>query len=473
LGNEPILAAVTWVNDSKLCAIWMNRVQNNANIIIYDLKDTENIISVKEIREDSGWVELFTAPTFSKDGSKFIALLSQDQGNGKGAFKHITLLNVEADSKEVALTHGDYDVQEILAWDEKNELIYFAAGMEDPATKHIYSVSTQSKDIKCLTCTNEDKSDSNCTYNEGFFSDNQSYFVRECLGPGVPKVEIFAANGKKIFKWNDNQELQETLASLAMPKIERLVFPVEGGFKAPVKIKYPPNMDTSGKTKYPMLITVYGGPGTNQVTDTFLIDWEAYLTANRSIISARIDGRGTGLMGDKKMFSLYHHLGSVEVVDQISVTKQLLDKFKFIDKNRTAIWGWSYGGYMTGMILANDTDNVFKCGISVAPVSDWALYDSIYTERFMQLPSENYANYQKTSLLPKWRNFKNKMYYLIHGTLDDNVHYQQSMLWSRVLEDHDILFRQQTYPDQAHELGSVRPHLYHSLENFLNDCFKD
>ncbi|KYN35722.1 Venom dipeptidyl peptidase 4 [Trachymyrmex septentrionalis] len=156
------------------------------------------------------------------------------------------------------------------------------------------------------------------------------------------------------------------------------------------------------------------------------------------------------------------------------VHKHLQDKLLFIDRTRTAIWGWSYGGYATGMTLAMDLKGVFKCGMSVAPVTDWALYDSIYTERFMGLPTvtDNLQGYEHGQLLNKVENIKNKMYYLIHGTLDDNVHYQQSLMLAKVLEQKDILFRQQTYTDEDHGIVQSRAHLYHSLENFLDECFQ-
>ncbi|CAH1961628.1 unnamed protein product [Acanthoscelides obtectus] len=252
-----------------------------------------------------------------------------------------------------------------------------------------------------------------------------------------------------------------------------MTFDVAGGFKANVMLRLPPNLDESGSTKYPMVVNVYGGPDTFQVVDRFVLDWGSYLASNKSIIYATIDGRGSGLKGDKMLFSGYRKLGTVEIEDQINVTRLIQNTLSYVDSSRTAIWGWSYGGYAAGMALATDSQKVFKCGISVAPVTDWALYDSIYTERFMGLPTleDNLKGYEAAQLLKKYEGLRDKEYYLIHGTYDDNVHYQQSMMWSKVLEVNDILFRQQSYPDEDHSLGLVRPHLYHSLENFLDECF--
>lgn len=145
------------------------------------------------------------------------------------------------------------------------------------------------------------------------------------------------------------------------------------------------------------------------------------------------------------------------------IFRKIQEKLPYVDSSRTAIWGWSYGGYVAGMALATDTEGVFKCGISVAPVTDWTLYgiseptipfqsiifcffvDSIYTERFMGLPTadDNLSGYTQAQLLQQYEGIRDKEYFLIHGSLDDNVHYQQSMLWAKVLERQDVLFRQQ------------------------------
>ncbi|RLU16821.1 hypothetical protein DMN91_010889 [Ooceraea biroi] len=290
----------------------------------------------------------------------------------------------------------------------------------------------------------------------------------------VVNSQINSGNSTLLFVWEDNNAVTEMIAEKSQPIVHRYKIPVTGGFSAQVRLLIPPGADLSGAIKYPMLVYVYGGPDSYQVTEKFNIDWGTYLVTNKSIIYAAIDGRGSGLMGNDMLFAGYRHLGTVEIIDQINVTRHLQNKLPFIDRARTAIWGWSYGGYATGMTLAMDLKGVFKCGMSVAPVTDWALYDSIYTERFMGLPTvaDNLQGYEQGQLLNKVDNIKNKMYYLIHGTLDDNVHYQQSLMLAKVLEQKDILFRQQTYTDEDHGIAQSRAHLYHSLENFLDECFQ-
>jgi len=220
---------------------------------------------------------------------------------------------------------------------------------------------------------------------------------------------------------------------------------------------------------------VYGGPGSQQINDGFRIDWATSLVTDKKVIYGYIDGRGSAGQSQEVLHALYKGLGTLEIQDQIDATNWLIADKKFIDPERVGIWGWSYGGYATSMVLANDTENVFKCGIAVAPVTSWLYYDTIYTERFMGLPTDddNWKGYNASQVVTRVDNFRNKDFLLVHGNADDNVHYQQSMLLARALEKADIMFEQLSYPDEAHGISGARPHLYHSFEKFLfNGCLK-
>ncbi|XP_063242355.1 venom dipeptidyl peptidase 4 [Bacillus rossius redtenbacheri] len=476
-GQEPILTAVTWVNDTELAAVWMNRVQNSARIITCTVAEA-TCSQLYSLHESDGWVDLFVPPIFSSDGQRFVIIMPWDQGNGIGRYRHIIQVNAKTFIAE-PLTRGQFVVTEILQWDKSQDIIYFlATEAGDPTKLHLYSVPG-STDLApqtptCLSCGANSSDGQPCNYNSADFSPDGSSYVMSCLGPGVPRVAIFDKTHREVAEWESNSETRELLKEVVLPDMRTLDVQVEGGFTAKVQLWLPPGLDTSGRSKYPLLVTVYGGPDSFQVTQRFQVDWNTYLTTNKGIIYAAIDGRGSGLKGNDIMFALYRKLGSVEIRDQLNVTRHLQQTLPYVDASRSALWGWSYGGYSTAMALATDLEGVFKCGMSVAPVSDWLYYDSIYTERFMGLPtvSDNLAGYQNSSLLNKVANLRNKKFLLVHGTLDDNVHYQQSMMLARALELSDIPFSQQTYPDEDHGLAGVRPHLYHTLGAFLDECFE-
>ncbi|XP_076165408.1 venom dipeptidyl peptidase 4 isoform X2 [Ptiloglossa arizonensis] len=478
--EERILSAVAFPTDNLIYATWMNRVQNEAYFhLCYVDALVPNCTTALSYAEEHGWVEQFEPPVFSNDGNSFLTILPQKQEDNSH-WKHVVAItNVSLGrGNVVALTSGHFVVTEIVAWDQENSYLYYLATTEkESAVQHLYKMSVHGSDRKpkCLSCSIVRETDrSRCLYNTAKFSTDHSHYVLTCAGPGVPDIAIYNRKSSKLSVWEDNAAVSEIIAEKSQPVVHRYKVPVPGGFNARVRLLIPPDADLTGATKYPMLIFVYGGPDSYQVTEKFNVDWGTYLVTNKSIIYATIDGRGSGLMDNGMLFAGYRNLGTVEIVDQINVTRYLQETLPFIDRTRTAIWGWSYGGYATGMTLAMDYRGVFKCGMSVAPVTDWALYDSIYTERFMGLPTvnDNLHGYEQGQLLNKVDNIKTKMYYLIHGTLDDNVHYQQSLLLAKVLEQKDILFRQQTYTDEDHGIVQSRAHLYHSLENFLDECYE-
>lgn len=197
--------------------------------------------------------------------------------------------------------------------------------------------------------------------------------------------------------WQENLNTRARLEEYEIPQAITLRVPVPGGFQAMVKLYLPQEIDllaATYDTQYPMIVNVYAGPDSVYVLDSFSIGYKDYLVTTRKIIYCQIDGRGSGNKGKDMLFTLNNKLGNFEMEDQIFVTKYLQNNYKFIDATRTGVWGWSYGGYATAIILAKDSELVFKCGISGAPVTSWIYNDSIYTERYMSLPTlqDNLAN---------------------------------------------------------------------------------
>ncbi|KAL7632657.1 UNVERIFIED_CONTAM: hypothetical protein RMT77_017036 [Armadillidium vulgare] len=468
--------AVTWANNDNLAVIWMNRHQNESVISICEMTGhcKDDLVHVSP---DHAWNDLYTPPVFDPTGNSYLIILPTNQG-ARGHFKHINLRDIKT-QKLTPLTTGTYEVVDILSWDTNNNLVYFTgAPSGKPGQRHMYYVgdhnSKFAKQAFCITCDFMNDYSEDCNSNSGDVSKKSTYYVLSCKGPGIPQITLHRAfDHDRLTLVEDNHEIRSKLQDRQLPLEKRLEIDVEGGFKAQVSLKLPPNYNQSAIRKYPMLVYVYGGPGSQLVSDSFSINWGDYLASEKDIIYASIDGRGSGFSGDKKLHALYRGLGTAEVEDQISVARALQKSFPAIDSSRTAIWGWSYGGYVTALVMARDTENVFKCGISVAPVTSWLYYDTAYTERFMGLPTpnDNLIAYDASDVTKQVDNFRNKEFFLIHGTADDNVHYQQSMMLSRALELADILFRSQSYPDENHGLAGVKKHHYHSMENFLDQCF--
>ncbi|KAJ9579403.1 hypothetical protein L9F63_024489, partial [Diploptera punctata] len=313
-----------------------------------------------------------------------------------------------------------------------------------------------------------------CQYHNIIFSPGLNYYVLECLGPGVPTVQLYATRGpapKLLTTLQNNTRLIEKASKMALPQVKTFPVQISGGYNAQVRLHLPPGLREEEITRYPLVVHVCLMVTVQIVTERWKLDWSTYLAGNRDFIVAQIDGRGSGGQGYQMLHEVYMRLGTVEVADQLEVTEYLRDSLHFVDKRRVAVWGWSYGGFMAAMALAREQD-VFHCGISVAPVTTCTY--SAYTERYMGLPNVtgNYKGYEEADVNLRVDRLRDKMFYLVHGTADDNVHFQQSMTLAKNLANKGVLFRQQVYPDESHSLSGVMRHLYRSMANFLDDCFR-
>jgi len=226
----------------------------------------------------------------------------------------------------------------------------------------------------------------------------------------------------------------------------------------------PPDVNTN----LGLLLNVYGGPGSQYVTKTWALGFNEYVASQLGIVVAAIDGRGTGARGLDFLQETYLNLGTKETEDQVLGAKYLQTLLSSrVPKNKVGIWGWSYGGFMTLSSLLNGSD-IFATGVSVAPVTDWRYYDSAYTERFMNLPDYNYYGYSSTSILNKASNFS-VPFLLIHGTGDDNVHFQNTVELNRKLIENNIQYETMFYANSAHSITTygARRHLYKLISNYL------
>ncbi|XP_040078194.1 inactive dipeptidyl peptidase 10 isoform X3 [Ixodes scapularis] len=485
--KEYYVTLVSFLDEESLLVNWLSRTQN-WTLLSVCREAASAWACAKQAQEavSGGWIELSEPPVVADapQGAFFLRLPVQDAQ--RGSFRHVAEFR---DRRKTFLTHGPYDTLGLLAYHARSKHVMFRSTREGrPGESHVYRVPLDEPGVQpeCLTCELGDQ----CLYNNAVFSPGGAdYYVLECLGPGVPWVALYStADHKQVDMLETNEELRELLEQRALPQVRNFYAPLADGYNATVRLLLPPGLRDEEVLKYPFLLDVYGGPGSQQVTEKFRINWGHFLASRKGVVYGMVDGRGSGFQGDRRLHQVYRRLGTVEVEDQLRVTRYLKNELPFISAEHTAIWGWSYGGYVAAMALANGGSGapgngtphggedsllpVFQCGISVAPVTSWLFYDSAYTERYMGLPSDNLAGYERADLIRVAANLKGKKFFLVHGTADDNVHFQHSMMLAKELTNNGIMYRTQVYPDQKHSLGQVTLHLYQAMEEFLDECFE-
>jgi len=479
-GADAHFTAVAWSDHNTVAVNWMNRVQNLSAVALCPLQDTASPCrEVLVMPERDGWVDYKFKPVFhpSSGDGRFLAILPAASLRYRP--RQLFLVDTAAGTRTLLTRQEDTEVTEVISWAPGDVVYYLATSPGDPGSRQLHKITLANGVRECLSCATQEmegelRGRPRCEFVSASVSKGGSYYMVDCHGPGLPYSTLHSTRDSALVEvWEDNSRLKRLYSSIAAPTVEYRQVSVAGtAQKAQVMVYLPPGYQSAGRL--PMLVEVYGGPGFQKVDKQWQgYTWPAYVAGTLGIVYAVIDPRGSGYQGDAWRHAVYRQFGTVEVEDTISVTASLQAALPYVDPSLTAIWGWSYGGYLSLSALARDTAGVFACGASVAPVVRWELYDTVYTERYMGTPEGNPAGYNASS--PLWRldNLRDKQYYLIHGTHDDNVHYQQSMLLSAALEEKDILFRQQSYPDQDHSIGDYRKHLYHSLSHFFtSDCFK-
>uniref|UniRef100_A0A672VAD4 Fibroblast activation protein alpha n=1 Tax=Strigops habroptila TaxID=2489341 RepID=A0A672VAD4_STRHB len=460
---------LTWVTDSRICVQWLKRIQNFSVLAICDFKENSNTWDCPELGQSYISSTIFlllfqffvSAPYFTSDSSSYYKIFSDKNG-----YKHIHYINgsvVSKSSKEnaIQITSGEWEA--IYIFRVTNDAIFYSSNEFEgyPGRRNIYNIGSKPIRKQCITCNLRKE---RCQYYTARFSEHSKYYALICYG-----MYSMGTNIQSLRVLEDNWELQSALQNIQLPKEEINKLELDG-ITLWYKMLLPPQFDRS--KKYPLLIQVYGGPCSQNVKETFSISWITYLASKEGIIVILVDGRGTAYQGDKILHAVYRRLGVYEVEDQISAVKKFIE-MGFIDEKRIAIWGWSYGGYITSLALGSGS-GVFKCGMAVAPVSSWEYYASIYTERFMGLPveSDNLEHYKNSTVMARAKNFQNVEYLLIHGTADDNVHFQNSAQIAKALVNAQVDFQAMWYTDQNHGIpGLSSKHLYTHMTHFLKRCF--
>lgn len=450
--TDQYIPRIKWTASADLLGIIrLNRLQNTVDVLIADTGDgtaevlyhEENDRFISEIDDDY--------IVFTGDNKNFL-IRSERSG-----YFHYYLYSMDGTLLN-PVTKGNWDVDQFAGVDEKNNRMYYTSTEDSPLQRQLYSVKLNGSGRKKLSHRSG--------YVEVHFSKTYQYYVSTWSDANTPPVvSVNQSDGKQIRVLTDNSELADDIVEYGFLKKEFIKIPVSDDLLLNAFIIKPPDFDPT--KKYPLFISVYGGPESQDVVDTWQnnMSWQQLL-AQRGIVVACIDNRGTDGRGEDFRKCTYMQLGRLESEDQIRAV-QYLSGMDWIDETRIGIFGWSYGGYMSLLCLARGS-GLFAMGIAVAPVTSWRFYDTVYTERFMRKPQDNPSGYDDYSPLNHAAAIHGKLL-LVHGMADDNVHLQNSAEMAEKLISANKQFEMFFYPDRNHSIygGNTRFHLYTKLTDFI------
>jgi dipeptidyl-peptidase-4 len=440
---------IKWATQNDLAIQTLNRLQNDLTIHFVNPKTNDSHVVYHEISDT--YVEVINNWYFLPDTRKMIITSEKD------GYKHIYSINYMS-GLEQQVTKGKWDITNFYGVMEQSENIYYQSAEEGPTQRHIYKI-----DLKDNSATKLSKETG---WNDAAFSKSFLFYINTHSNANTPyTTTLNLENGTQLALLVDNKKLEKTIAQFKISSKEFITVPTSYGTDLNGWMIKPADFDPN--KKYPVLVTIYGGPGSQTVKDSwdYNMMWH-HMLAQKGYIVVSVDNRGTGARGAEFKKVTYQQLGKLEVEDYIETAK-FLGSQSFVDPSRIGIWGWSYGGYMSTLALSKGAD-YYKAAIAVAPVTNWRYYDNIYTERYMRTPQENASGYDDNSPI----NFVEKIkgnYLLVHGTADDNVHFQNTAELVSALVNANIQYDFYMYTDKNHSIygGNTRKHLFTKFTNFL------
>ena len=450
--KDQYIPRIKWTASAdKLCVIRLNRLQNQVDVLLADAREgaasvvfsEKNVRFIPEINDD--YIH------FTGDGKYFIV---RSERSGYFQYYRFSI----AGSFINPVTGGNWDTDEIFGTDDSNEVLYYSSAEASPLQRQVYAVRYDG--------TGKKKLSAEPGIHSVDFSASFNYYVDTWSDANTPpRVSVHRSDGILLRVLEDNGALRGDMKTHGFVRKDFITIPVDEGIELNAYLVKPPDFDST--RKYPLLISVYGGPESQDVTDSWDsgFPWQVYM-ARQGYVVACIDNRGTDGRGEDFRKSTYMQLGKLETHDQIASAVYLGCK-NWIDENRIGVWGWSYGGYMTLLCMTKGA-GVFKAGIAVGSVTSWRFYDSIYTERFLRTPGENPAGYDDNSPINHAASLQGKLL-MIHGTADDNVHFQNTVEMADKLIKANKQFEVFYYPDKNHNIagGNTRYHLYTMMTAFI------
>ncbi|WWC73095.1 uncharacterized protein I206_107060 [Kwoniella pini CBS 10737] len=470
--DSRIIVEVGWVADDGLLVKEIDRAARKGNVVLFQTgKSQGDIVRIlgKDGEEgDDGWIDHGQNVIPVKGALEGYLDIIPNEG-----YNHIALFSPINATQPIWITSGEWEVTEISGVHVESETIYFLAATPS-VDRHLYSAKmpaslTEDYD-QTFTALTDNTSPG---YFETNFSPGAGYYVLNYRGPEVPWQRVMQTDPNEEpldVLLEGNGRLNETLSEFVRPMITRQTIESEG-YELNVLEMLPPNFDASGRKKYPVLMRVYGGPGSQMVHNRFERDWHTYLVTTLKYIVVVVDGRGTGFKGRRLRNPVIDDLGHWEVVDQINAAKEMA-KRTYVDRKRIGIWGWSYGGYMTCKTIEANS-GIFTLGMAVAPVTNWLYYDSIYTERYMSVPSTNQEGYIKSAVNNVTSFSSDKVDFIwAHGSGDDNVHYVNSAsLLDKLTQQQVRGWRFRMFTDSNHSMDKRQA--YREVYEWMTDFLKE
>ena len=454
IDSDAYIPRIKFTHDpNKLAIMTLNRHQNRFNLYMANPRSGICQVAVRDESEQYIKEQAYSNIAFFPEN---IVMMSERDG-----YNHLYLYTIGGNLVK-QITKGEFEVKDFLGWDRKTNEFYYTSNEGSPLRTAVYKIDAKGKKTKLSTRTGT---------NTALFSTDMTYYINTFSSIDTPTLITLNNNkGKELVTLVDNKQLKSQLAGLNMPQKEFFTFTTSQGVELNGWMMKPSNFDPN--KKYPVIMHQYSGPGSQQVLDRWGIGsfsdggmFEAYM-CDKGFIMVCVDGRGTGGRGAAFEKCTYLSIGVKEATDQAEAAKYL-GTLPYIDGKRIGIWGWSYGGYNTLMSMSEGS-GAFKAGVAIAAPTDWRFYDTVYTERFMRTPKENGDGYNASSAINRIGQLKGDLL-LIHGSADDNVHFQNFMEYNEALVQADKQFETQIYTNRNHSIagGNTRNHLMNRVADFF------
>lgn len=452
--TESYIPRLQWTSTKDILSIQrLNRKQNQLDLIHIDVTSGQSSIILTEHSQTYIDHNFCDDLTYLEDGKHLIL------SNEKSGFKHFYLYDMDGLLKH-KITHGDWEVDQLVGLNEEKRILYYTSKENSPLSSTFYSIGFNGKNKKLCS------QDSGTTSIQ--MSPDTQFYISYYSNSDTPlKVDLYRTKShKKLRALKNNASLGQAAETYGLVPKEFIQITASDGQKLNAFLLKP--RDFKPDQKYPVLIFQYSGPGSQNVTDSWggsHFYWHQLLTQKGYIIAC-IDSRGTGGRGAHFKKMTYRQLGKYEATDLISGARHL-GQLDFVDRERIGIWGWSYGGFVSSLSMFWG-EGIFKSAIAVAPVASYRFYDTVYTERYMDIPQDNTRGYDENAPLSHVDKLEGN-YLLIHGTGDDNVHVQNSIALQDALISAGKQFDSFFYPDRTHSMyeRNAYPHLYQKMTDFI------